>query len=241
MSKKILNFLRNGYLALTLGIVITLCFFLVAEPVSLDRKYNNKSIETAETALKHVNRFYLDKTKIDYEKMLEKAVSSLEIFLDDVLVEFPRDQGGNFTVQVKEKTKKFKRKELPSSNDITSTLGQVASFVLSNTGAEENAVKNIEYSISDSMLKVLDPHSAMIPPDVYKEFLIDTEGSFGGLGIVVGIRDGQLTVISPIEDTPAYRSGIKTKDKIVQIENESTINMPLLEAVGKLREKKELR
>jgi len=238
LSKKILNFLRNGYLALTLGIVITLCFFLVAEPVSLDRKYNNKSIETAETALKHVNRFYLDKTKIDYEKMLEKAVSSLEIFLDDVLVEFPRDQGGNFTVQVKEKTKKFKRKELPSSNDITSTLGQVASFVLSNTGAEKNAVKNIEYSISDSMLKVLDPHSAMIPPDVYKEFLIDTEGSFGGLGIVVGIRDGQLTVISPIEDTPAYRSGIKTKDKIVQIENESTINMPLLEAVGKLRGKK---
>ncbi|MYI73001.1 MAG: hypothetical protein F4079_01625, partial [Candidatus Dadabacteria bacterium] len=58
------------------------------------------------------------------------------------------------------------------------------------------------------------------------------------LGIVVGIRDGQLTVISPIEGTPAYRSGIKTKDRIVQIENESTINMPLLEAVGKLRGKK---
>ena len=238
MSEKIPSFLRNGYLALALGIVIALSFFLVAEPVSLDRKYNSQSIKIAENVLKHVNKFYLDKSKINYAEMLEKGVSSLETFLDDVLVEFPQDRGGSFTVQVKGKTKRFKGKELPSSNDVASTLGQVVSFVLSNTGAEERAVKNIEYSISDSMLKVLDPHSAMIPPDVYKEFLIDTEGSFGGLGIVVGIRDGQLTVISPIEGTPAYRSGIKTKDRIVQIENESTINMPLLEAVGKLRGKK---
>lgn len=238
MSEKIPKFLRNGYLALTFGIIIALSFFLVAEPVSLDHKYNSQSIKIAEDALEHVNKFYLDKGKISYTEMLEEAVSSLETFLDDVLVEFSEDRGGNFAVQVKEKTKKFKEKKLPSSSDISSTLGQVVSFVLSNTGAGERAVKNIEYSISDSMLKVLDPHSAMIPPDVYKEFLIDTEGSFGGLGIVVGIRDGQLTVISPIEGTPAYRSGIKTKDRIVQIENESTINMPLLEAVGKLRGKK---
>lgn len=238
MSEKIPRFLRNGYLALALGIIIALSFLLIAEPVSLDRKYNNQSIKIAEDALKHVNKFYLDKEKVDYSKMLEKAVSSLETFLDDVLVEFPEGRTGTFAVQVKEKTKRFKEKELLSSNDVAGSLGQVVSFVLSNTGAEERAVKNIEYSISDSMLKALDPHSAMIPPDVYKEFLIDTEGSFGGLGIVVGIRDGQLTVISPIEGTPAYRSGIKTKDRIVQIENESTINMPLLEAVGKLRGKK---
>jgi len=238
LSEKIPRFLKNGYLALALGTIIALSFFLVAEPVSLDRKYNSQSIKIAEDTLKHVNKFYLDKNKIDYAKMLEKGVSSLETFLDDVLVEFPQDRGNVFAVHVKEKAKKFKEKESPSPNDVTSTLGQVVSFVLSNTGTEDRTVKNIEYSISDSMLKVLDPHSAMIPPDIYKEFLIDTEGSFGGLGIVVGIRDGQLTVISPIEGTPAYRSGIKTKDRIVQIENESTINMPLLEAVGKLRGKK---
>ena len=229
MSEKIPNFLKNRYLALALGTIIVLSFFLVAEPVSLDRKYNSQSIKIAEDTLKHVNKFYLDQSKIDYAEMLEKAVSSFEIFLDDVLVEFPQDRGDVFAVHVNEKTKKFKEKESPSPNDVTSTLGQVTSFVLSNTGTEDRTVKNIEYSVSDSMLKVLDPHSAMIPPDIYKEFLIDTEGSFGGLGIVVGIRDGQLTVISPIEGTPAYRSGIKTKDRIVQIENESTINMPLLE------------
>ena len=238
MSRKFPGFLKNRYLALALGIIIALSFFLVAEPVSLDRKYNGQSIKTAEGALNLVNKFYVDKSRVDYAEMLKKGVSSLETLLDDVLVEFPQEQNGTFDVYVNQKAKSFSEKKSPSSNDVTTTLGQVVSFVLSNTEAEESAVKNIEYSISDSMLKVLDPHSAMIPPDVYREFLIDTEGSFGGLGIVVGIRDGQLTVISPIEGTPAYRSGIKTKDRIVQIENESTINMPLLEAVGKLRGKK---
>ena len=102
MSERIPSFLRNGYLALALGIIIALSFFLVAEPVSLDRKYNNQSIKIAEDALKHVNKFYLDKSKIDYSEMLEKAVSSLETFLDDVLVEFPQDRSGTFAVQVKE-------------------------------------------------------------------------------------------------------------------------------------------
>ena len=221
-----------------MGTIIVLSFFLVAEPVSLDRKYNSQSIKTAEGALKFVNKFYVDKSRINYLEMLAKGASSLENLLDDVLVEFPQQQDGTFVVYVNQEAKTFRVKDSPSSNDIVSILDQIVSFVLSNTQAEEDAVKNIEYSISDSMLKVLDPHSAMIPPEVYKEFLIDTEGSFGGLGIVVGIRDGQLTVISPIEGTPAYRSGIKTKDRIVQIENESTINMPLLEAVGKLRGKK---
>jgi carboxyl-terminal processing protease len=65
--------------------------------------------------------------------------------------------------------------------------------------------------------------------------MIETEGSFGGLGIVIGVRDGDLTVISPIEGTPAYRAGIKPNDRIVQIASESTVNMSLIEAVSKLR------
>ncbi len=68
--------------------------------------------------------------------------------------------------------------------------------------------------------------------------MIETEGSFGGLGIVIGIRDGELTVISPIEGTPAYKVGIKPNDKIVQIEDESTVNMSLIEAVSRLRGRK---
>ena len=56
----------------------------------------------------------------------------------------------------------------------------------------------------------LDPHSAYLPPDLYKELQVDTRGSFGGLGIEITMRNGVLTVVSPIEDTPAYRAGVKS-------------------------------
>lgn len=85
------------------------------------------------------------------------------------------------------------------------------------------------------MLGALDPHSAYLPPDLYKELQVDTRGSFGGLGIEITTRNNVLTVVSPIEDTPAYRAGIKSGDQIIKIEDEFTKDMPLVEAVKKMR------
>jgi len=85
------------------------------------------------------------------------------------------------------------------------------------------------------MLNALDPHSAYLPPDVYKELQVDTRGSFGGLGIEITTRNNVLTVVSPIEDTPAYKSGVKAGDQIIKIEDEFTKDMPLIEAVKKMR------
>jgi carboxyl-terminal processing protease len=85
------------------------------------------------------------------------------------------------------------------------------------------------------MLAALDPHSAYLPPDLYKELQVDTRGSFGGLGIEITTKNNVLTVVSPIEDTPAYRAGIKTGDQIIKIEDEFTKDMPLVEAVKKMR------
>jgi len=85
------------------------------------------------------------------------------------------------------------------------------------------------------MLSSLDPHSAYLTPDLYKELRTETQGKFGGLGIEITIRDGILTVVSPIEDTPAYRVGIKSGDQIIKIENEFTKDLSLLEAVRKMR------
>ena len=64
-----------------------------------------------------------------------------------------------------------------------------------------------------------------MPPDVYQEMKVQTSGKFGGLGIEVSMRDGILTVISPIEGTPAFEAGVQAKDKIVKIENDSTLDM----------------
>ncbi len=85
------------------------------------------------------------------------------------------------------------------------------------------------------MLNSLDPHSAYLPPDAYKELQVDTRGSFGGLGIEITLRDGILTVVSPIEDTPAFRAGVVAGDQIIKIEEEFTKDMTLMQAVKLMR------
>jgi carboxyl-terminal processing protease len=85
------------------------------------------------------------------------------------------------------------------------------------------------------MLNTLDPHSEFMEPDKYKDLKDDTEGAFGGLGITVGLRDDHLTVIAPMEDSPASRAGIMTGDRIIKIEGRITDRFTLEDAVKKLR------
>jgi carboxyl-terminal processing protease len=87
----------------------------------------------------------------------------------------------------------------------------------------------------EGMLNSLDPHSAYLDPDMYREFQVETKGSFGGLGIEIAIQDGILTVIAPIEDTPADRAGVHAGDKIIKINEESTKGLSLMECVKRLR------
>src|SRR3990172_80182 len=99
----------------------------------------------------------------------------------------------------------------------------------------EVSIQDLVEGAVSGMLNSLDPHSAYLTQDLYKELQIDTEGSFGGLGIEITIRDGVLTVVSPIEDTPAYQVGIRAGDQIIKIEGDLTKDMPLVEAVRKMR------
>ncbi len=100
---------------------------------------------------------------------------------------------------------------------------------------EEVEEKDLVYGAIKGMLNSLDPHSSFMPPDAFKEMQIDTKGEFGGLGIQIGIKNRILTIIAPIEDTPAYNAGVKAGDKIVKIDGESTKDITLFEAVSKLR------
>jgi carboxyl-terminal processing protease len=85
------------------------------------------------------------------------------------------------------------------------------------------------------MLSSLDPHSAYLTPELYKELQMDTQGRFGGLGIEITVKGGILTVVSPIEDTPAAKAGVKPGDQIFKIEEEFTKDMTLVDAVKKMR------
>ena len=87
----------------------------------------------------------------------------------------------------------------------------------------------------NGMLTSLDPHSAYLTPDLYKDLQSDTQGRFGGLGIEITVKSGILTVVSPIEDTPAFKAGIKPGDQIFKIEDEFTKDMSLVDAVKKMR------
>ncbi len=88
------------------------------------------------------------------------------------------------------------------------------------------------------MVKSLDPHSALLTPDDLKQLSINTKGEFGGLGIVITLKEELLTVISPIEGTPAYKIGVKSNDIIIKIDEKTTQGMSLSEAVSLLRGKK---
>lgn len=87
------------------------------------------------------------------------------------------------------------------------------------------------------MVQSLDPHSAFLPPDAYKDLQDDTKGEFGGIGIVITRKDNLLTVISPIEGTPAYKAGIQANDVIVKVDGKPTKDMMLWEAVKQMRGK----
>jgi len=95
--------------------------------------------------------------------------------------------------------------------------------------------KDLIQKAIQGMVQSLDPHSQLLPPEAFEELQIDTKGEFGGIGIVISMEKGALTVISPIEGTPAYNAGIKSGDIIIKVDGESTKDMMLWEAVKKMR------
>lgn len=107
--------------------------------------------------------------------------------------------------------------------------------IVKKSYVEEVDTKKLIYGAINGMLSSLDPHSSFMPPETYKEMKIDTKGSFGGLGIEITIKDGILTVISPIEDTPAFKAGIKAGDQILKIDDKFTKDLTITDAVKRMR------
>ena len=116
-------------------------------------------------------------------------------------------------------------------------LDQIAAVVRSNY-MEDVDVQNLVKGGIDGMLSTLDPYSNYLEPKQYRALMEDTQGQFEGLGIEISVKEGWLTVISPLEDTPAERMGIQAGDRIVKIEGVSTQGITEDEAVSKLRGKK---
>jgi len=109
--------------------------------------------------------------------------------------------------------------------------------IVQNQYVDEVAPKDLIYSAIKGTLRGLDPHSSFLDPDSYREMQVETSGSFGGLGIEITLRDDVLTVVAPIDGTPAYKAGLATGDRIVRIDGLATKDMQLSDAVKRMRGK----
>ena len=128
------------------------------------------------------------------------------------------------------------------SADSSATYEQLKLFtevlsIVQNQYVDEVPPKDLIYNAIKGTLRGLDPHSSFLDPDSYKEMQVETSGSFGGLGIEITLRDDVLTVVSPIEGTPAHRAGLLTGDRIVKIDGLVTKDMQLPDAVKRMRGK----
>ena len=118
--------------------------------------------------------------------------------------------------------------------DTLKVFSEVLTLVRQNYVESTNS-RELIFGAIRGMLEGLDPHSSFMPPELYKEMQVETQGSFGGLGIEITVRERYLTVVAPIEGTPADRAGIVAGDRIIRIDGAATKDMTLVDAVRKLR------
>lgn len=185
--------------------------------------------------LRYLVKNYYDTEALAPKTLLKEALLGLSRSVPEILVLFP-DGAGSFTVELLGKKKNFSVPSMKGADDILPVIQDVFAFVEAHYKGEVK-LEDMQYASINGMLDSLDPHSSLLPPKMFTEFKTQTEGEFGGIGIVIGLKDGELTVIAPLPNTPAARAGLKPKDKIVKIGDEASINMDLTEAVERLRGK----
>ncbi len=194
------------------------------------------------TALRIFNRVvllikdnYVDPKRIDPKAMMVAALEHVEQTVPDVMVDGDATSG-KLKVTVSDATKEFDISAVDSPWRMSFSLKEVMDFIYAHLVTRDDT-REIEYAAVNGMLSTLDPHSVLLKPEFFKEMKLQTKGEFGGLGFVIQMKEGQLTVMKVLKKTPAYRAGIKSKDQITKIEEESTVNMDINDAVSRLRGK----
>ncbi|MBI5537960.1 MAG: PDZ domain-containing protein [Deltaproteobacteria bacterium] len=198
-------------------------------------KYDLTRLEAVTATIQTIRDKYVDPTRVKPKDMLLSALNYVQKDVAQVIV--LRDEGDHeVTVRVGKSEKKFRVDNVQGPWDVSAHLREIFAFLQENLkNSPEVDLREVEYAACNGMLHTLDPHSVFLSPEAYREMTISTQGAFGGVGIVISIRDQLLTVIKPMPGTPAGRAGLKRHDRIMRIGNESTLNMPLDDAVRRLR------
>jgi carboxyl-terminal processing protease len=205
-------------------------------------KYDLSQLPIFSKTLFYVRENYFDKNRLDPKRMLVGALDFVQRDVPEILIDrWPEKDPKQVTVKVNGQQRSFSIEKVDAPWSLRSTLQEIFRFVQPNLQPvpekeEARRLVEIEMAATNGMLYTLDPHSVLLDVETYKDMRTQTQGKFGGLGIVIEMdKKNRITVKRPMPDTPAMRVGMKPKDHIVRINNESTMNMTLTEAVDRLR------
>lgn len=199
-----------------------------------DPNFDLTRMQVLRYVMLEINNNYVDPARVHPREMLLKGLDAIQRSVAQVLVRHDED-APTITVKVDTHEQTFRIDDVHAPWDLEPRWREIFAFLQTHLRGSGVDLRDIEYAAANGMLHTLDPHSIVLTPEQYHEMQIQTGGHFGGLGIVISIRDRQLTVMNPMPDTPASRAGLVRYDRIVKINDESTENMSLSEAVNRLR------
>jgi carboxyl-terminal processing protease len=195
--------------------------------------YALERIPVASRVIHTLKDNYLDPSRFKPREMLVAALKRVERKVAEVLVQGDA-KSAKLTLTVGAASRELDISDVTSIWHIRPKLGEALGFVQDHLVAKQD-LREIEYAAVNGMLSTLDPHTVLLEPKAAKEMKVQIRGEFGGVGFVIGMRDGNLTVMKVLKGTPAQRAGIKAKDVITRIDEQSTVNLDLQEAVDRLR------
>ncbi len=208
----------------------------VGAPGSPKAPYDLTELAAVNETLQTIRKQYVDPKRVLPRTMFLSALNQIQKEVAQVII-LHAEKSRTVTVKVETEEREFRVDTVQGLWDVSARLREVFVFLQENLRGTDVDLREVEYAACNGMLRTLDPHSVFLTPEAYREMNLSTSGHFGGLGIVISIRDQMLTIMRPMPDTPAGRAGLKRLDRIVKINNESTLNMPLDNAVDRLRGK----
>jgi carboxyl-terminal processing protease len=202
------------------------------EHARLTTEEDPMDLRVLDWTLWNVSKYYVESQRVDPSAMTMAGLEALESTIPEVLV----SDAGNGKVKVRVGT--TEREFVADANALWAVgpqIREVFAFVNDHAKLSDDEQQQAEYAIVEGVLSTLDPHTNLLRPDAFEDMRTNTSGHFGGLGIEVGVRDGEITVIRVLPGNPAAKVGLQAGDRIVQIDDESTVTMTLNEAVGLMR------
>jgi carboxyl-terminal processing protease len=198
-----------------------------------DADYPLETLPVFSRAIHYVSEAYVEPKRVDPKAMVVASLDMIEKTVAEVMVDGDA-KSGKLTLTVGSASRPIDLSGVDSIFKVRSVMGEAVVFIQKHLVAHKN-LREIEYAATNGLLSTLDPHSILLDPKMYREMKLQTKGEFGGLGFVIAMRDGNLTVVRVLKGTPAQKSGVRAKDVITKIGEQSTVNMDLQDAVDRLR------